>query len=519
MNLANSRRRLLIGTATSAMAVFAASHSATAAPLQPNDDNTTTPIKHVIVIVGENRTFDHLFGTYQPRGGQTVSNLLSKGIVNADGSPGPKFSIGAQTQANSTSTYSQSPAPTQPYTTLPPPNTGSTPTAPSDKSGPPFATLAYAEQVNYGLFPRDLPLLLTGASGLPTKSVDTRIANANNLPNGPYPLSPGLSYDDYANSPVHRFYQMWQQTDCSFAHATASNPSGCLNDLFPWVEVTVGAGSNGKPPPPNFNDEITNEGATSMGFYNVSKGDVRYFKQLADEYAIADNYHQPVMGGTGANSIMIGTADALYYTDGNGNAITPPPNQIENPNPQPNTSNYYTQDGYSGGSYSACADANEPGVTAILGYLASLPNKPNPNCDPGHYYLLNNYNPGYYGDGTVAPTGSNVFTIPPSPVKTIADSLLAAQVSWRYYGEGWNAYVQDSKSPIYCNICNPFHYETAVMTNDAVRSNNLKDTTDFYNDIQDSTLPAVSFVKPGGLNMAIPNPRSSTSSRHSHARS
>ena len=27
------------------------------------------PIKHVIVIVGENRTFDHLFATYKPQPG------------------------------------------------------------------------------------------------------------------------------------------------------------------------------------------------------------------------------------------------------------------------------------------------------------------------------------------------------------------------------------------------------------------------------------------------------------------
>ena len=27
---------------------------------------TETPIKHVIIIVGENRSFDHLFATYQP---------------------------------------------------------------------------------------------------------------------------------------------------------------------------------------------------------------------------------------------------------------------------------------------------------------------------------------------------------------------------------------------------------------------------------------------------------------------
>ena len=58
---------------------------------------TTSPIKHVIILVGENRGFDHTFATYTPVGkGQTISNLLSKGIVNADGSPGPHFSLAQQ---------------------------------------------------------------------------------------------------------------------------------------------------------------------------------------------------------------------------------------------------------------------------------------------------------------------------------------------------------------------------------------------------------------------------------------
>ena len=35
------------------------------------------------MIIGENRTFDHVFATYQPPVGQTVDNLLSKGIINA----------------------------------------------------------------------------------------------------------------------------------------------------------------------------------------------------------------------------------------------------------------------------------------------------------------------------------------------------------------------------------------------------------------------------------------------------
>lgn len=60
------------------------------------DSKTTSPIKHVIVIIGKNRTFDHLFATYKPKAGQTVDNLLSKGIVNEDGSPGPNFALVTQ---------------------------------------------------------------------------------------------------------------------------------------------------------------------------------------------------------------------------------------------------------------------------------------------------------------------------------------------------------------------------------------------------------------------------------------
>ncbi len=76
-----------------------------AAPLQANDENTTTPIKHVIVIYGENRSFDHLYATYQPKPGETVNNLLSQGIVNTDGSPGPNFAKATQYQATDTTIY------------------------------------------------------------------------------------------------------------------------------------------------------------------------------------------------------------------------------------------------------------------------------------------------------------------------------------------------------------------------------------------------------------------------------
>ena len=101
----------------------------------------------------------------------------------------------------------------------------------------------------------------------------------------------------------------------------------------------------------------------------------------------------------------------------------------------------------------------------MLNYLSSF--NVDSRCAPGHYYLLNNYNPGYYGD------------------------------QWNAYVANPDAnYVQPNN--LYCNICNPFQYSTSIMTNAAVRTAHLKDTADLYADIKKGDLPAVSFVKPSG---------------------
>ena len=67
----------------------------------PARAQTTTPIAHLIVVVGENLSFDNLFGTYEPRSSAYIRNLLSQGIVNADGTAGSNFAKGAQFQATS----------------------------------------------------------------------------------------------------------------------------------------------------------------------------------------------------------------------------------------------------------------------------------------------------------------------------------------------------------------------------------------------------------------------------------
>ena len=91
--------------------------------LAMHDRDTASPIRHVIVIVGENRGFDHVFATYVPRPGQHVSNLLSRGIVNADGTPGRNHALSAQRAATDTRRYSISPAQAYSYLNIPPPGT------------------------------------------------------------------------------------------------------------------------------------------------------------------------------------------------------------------------------------------------------------------------------------------------------------------------------------------------------------------------------------------------------------
>src|SRR5277367_5536024 len=70
---------------------------------QTPDAKTTSPIKHVIVIIGENRSFDHVFATYVPKKGESVDNLLSKGIIQLDAKknaiPGPNFNMAHQLAA------------------------------------------------------------------------------------------------------------------------------------------------------------------------------------------------------------------------------------------------------------------------------------------------------------------------------------------------------------------------------------------------------------------------------------
>jgi phospholipase C len=249
--------------AVSTLALFAIGGSAAADPGSSVGDaiRTETPIKHVIVVIGENRSFDHVFGTYVPKGGDSISNLLSKGIVRSDGSPGPNFAASRQFTVGPQPSYYIGVTKVQkaPYAFLPAPTLNGAPAAPSTTS-PPFTGFSPAQlaAIEPSLDQDDLVLLTTGATGAgTTKGPDPRIVNGSTLPDGSFQLTGSqLPYDSYTGDTTHRFYQMWQQSDCSTANATPGNPTGCLNDLYPFV-ITTYAGTTDA------------GGGTSLEFFNV----------------------------------------------------------------------------------------------------------------------------------------------------------------------------------------------------------------------------------------------------------
>lgn len=442
---------------------------------------TATPIKHVIIIVGENRSFDHLFATYVPvRKSEKVLNLLSEGIVNADGSPGPNFPKAHQykiiSAPNGGKFFSSADmASKQLYSTLPPPDVNGV-------QFPPVAGILSIPGGDPGLPPQDQFLFGTGGTGLGfSEGPDVRIANVNDLLPGPFQMTgPMMPFDTYTGDTIHQYFQMVQQVDCAIdaEHVSKDNPTGCLHDLQSGITTTYSTPPTGTP----------HDAGQTMAFFNVQYGDAPFFKFLADNYTMSDNYHQPVLGGTGPDSQPLGFADQVFFSDRNGNPATPPSANIYNPDPKPGTLNLYTKRA----QWFNCNDTTQPGIEAITNYLNALPYHVDTKCGPGQYWQAVNVNPAFTPKGL--PQAGLV--VPPTLQPSIGDVLSAHNISWKYYGGGFNA--DRTSSPFagsYCNICNPFEYQANYPT---VVADHMRDVTDLFSDLVNGTLPAVSYVKPDG---------------------
>ena len=234
-----------------------------------------------------------------------------------------------------------------------------------------------------------------------------------------------MPYDAFTGDTIHQIFQMWQQMDCAIdeQHISRRNPTGCLHDLQSAVTTTYNTPAAATP----------HDTGQTMGFYNVQQGDTPILKALADKYTLSDNYHQPVMGGTEPDINPLVFADQVFFSDGHGNAATPPATRIYNADPQPGSLNLYT----SPAQWFNCSDQSQPGIKAITDYLSKLPYEVSTNCASGHYYPSPNINPAFAADGTTTGIPDNFHPtnniVPPLTTVSIGDLLNEKVVSLKFY--------------------------------------------------------------------------------------
>jgi phospholipase C len=185
----------------------------------------------------------------------------------------------------------------------------------------------------------------------------------------------------------------------------------------------------------------------AMGYYNTEKLPLYPF---AKQYTLCDNLFQSVFGGSYFNHVYLISAAVPVW-----------PNAPE--------------------SMVAKVDANgkliKDGAITPDGYAVNTvisKNKPYP------------------------PKSDTARLLPPQTMPTIGDRLSDKGISWAWYSEGWDDAVAGRPNNFAYNH-EPFLYFAKYAEGTEGRKH-LKDQNDFIKAANEGTLPAVSFVKPGGGN-------------------
>jgi phospholipase C len=190
--------------------------------------------------------------------------------------------------------------------------------------------------------------------------------------------------------------------------------------------------------------------------------------QLAQQYVLADNFFHSAYGGSFLNHQWLICA------------CTPPYNGSNPP-------------------MSAISTWNSTTKTLNDGALSYLPI----TNTSGQLYAINTIQPVY------APTGGGT-ELPLLTNKTIGDLLTDASpsIAWKWYAGGWTNALQSgvvySAPDQFQPHHQPFNYYQRWGTGGTTAGSHLADESQFYTDLTAGTLPAVSFVKPVGVNNEHP---------------
>src|SRR5919108_1214827 len=198
----------------------------------------------------------------------------------------------------------------------------------------------------------------------------------------------------------------------------------------------------------------TDAGGMVMGYWDLS-GLPLY--KLAQEYTLADRFFQAAFGGSFLNHQWLICACTPTFTDA--------PQELR-AIPFPDDSDHLqdravTPDGY------------------VVNTAFSV-NHPRPSHAKADHLVPNQTSP------------------------TIGERLSAAGVSWAWYSGGWNDALAGRPHERFQFHHQPFVYFAAYADGTVAKAQHLKDEAEFLAALHTGTLPAVSFIKPIGLDNEHP---------------
>lgn len=196
----------------------------------------------------------------------------------------------------------------------------------------------------------------------------------------------------------------------------------------------------------------------SMGYYPSSDLPLASFAQ---QYTLCDHFFHGIYGGSLQNHVFLISANVLQYPDAG------------------------------------------PSLFAVLNDAG------HPERDPDSGVLLDGpLTPDGYVVGTVQPASTphaGPPYVPPQAFPTIGDRLSAAGVSWAWYAGGWNDALNGvDAGQLFQYHHQPFVYFANYAAGTDAGAEHLRDETEFIALAQAGTLPAVSFVKPVGVDNEHP---------------
>jgi len=194
----------------------------------------------------------------------------------------------------------------------------------------------------------------------------------------------------------------------------------------------------------------------AMGYYHTSELSL---SSEALDYVLCDNFFHSAFGGSFLNHFWLIAAATPVF-----------------PNAPAALISVLGNDGY------PTSYANEKNMTPD-GYVVNTS------------YTVNTPHP------STQPTAN---LVPNQTMPTIGDRLNDKNISWAWYSGGWNDALAGHPDPLFQFHHQPFAYFANYADGTALKTAHLKDEADFIAAAEAGTLPAVSFVKPLGMNNEHP---------------